>query len=68
MSTQYEVRVIRERGNCTDHLFVYSGSTHPQPADRVEFADCSYLVNGVRHVLKLDRDGYSLDYVEVKVY
>ena len=70
--SKYEIRVIRERANCDDHLFTYTGATHPVCADRVEFADESYLVNGVRHVLKSSRDGggtyYSLDYVEVKVY
>ena len=68
MSTEYEIRVIRERGNCTDHLFTYTGATHPVCSDSVEFECESFLVNAVRHVLKLSFDGYSLDYVEVKVY
>lgn len=72
MNAKYEIRVIRQHGNCTHQLFVYTGATHPVPADRIEYADESYLVNGVRHVLKSGRDGsgtwYTLDYVEVKVY
>lgn len=72
MHGNYQIRVVRERGNCTDHLFTYSGATHPVCADRIEYECESYLVNGVRHVLKSGRNGfdtyYSLDYVEVKVY
>lgn len=72
MHGKYLIKVIRERGNCTDHLYEYAGATHPVCGDRVEFADESLLVNGIRHVLKSARDGsgtyYSLDYVEVKVY
>lgn len=69
---KYEIRVIRERGVYTDQLFSYVGATHPQPADRVDYEDESYLVNGVRHVLRSGRDSsgtwYTLDYVEVRVY
>lgn len=72
MHGKYLIKVIREQGNRTDHLYEYAGATHPVCGDRVKFADESLLVNAVCHVLKSALDGsgtyYSLGYVEVKVY
>lgn len=69
MSSRYVIHVIQERGNSHSTLFVYTAETHPQPADRVVYSDESYLVNGVRHVLRRDAYGnHKLDYVEVRVY